>query len=75
MTKCKVLGFLNSLVHLLFLRIHPYTDGNGRTARILHNIKFTEMINKVYSTRLKLSPLNYIRKYISKQNNIRKKNR
>lgn len=48
----------SSIIHLLFLRIHPYTDGNGRTARILHNIKFTEMINKVYSTRLKLSPLN-----------------
>lgn len=48
----------SSLIHLLFLRIHPYTDGNGRTARILHNIKFTEMINKLYGTRLKLSPLN-----------------
>ena len=46
----------SSLIHLLFLRIHPYTDGNGRTARILHNIKFTEMINKLYGTRLKLSP-------------------
>lgn len=48
----------SSIIHLLFLRIHPYTDGNGRTARILHNIKFTEMINKLYGTRLKLSPLN-----------------
>lgn len=48
----------SSLIHLLFLRIHPYADGNGRTARILHNIKFTEMINKLYGTRLKLSPLN-----------------
>lgn len=48
----------SSLIHLLFLRIHPYDDGNGRTARILHNIKFTEMINKLYGTRLKLSPLN-----------------
>ncbi len=48
----------SSLIHLLFLRIHPYTDGNGRTARIIHNIKFTEMVNKLYGTRLKLSPLN-----------------
>ena len=31
----------SSLIHLLFLRIHPYFDGNGRTARMLHNIKFT----------------------------------
>lgn len=48
----------SSLMHLLFVRIHPYTDGNGRTARVIHNIKFTEMINKLYGTRLKLSPLN-----------------
>lgn len=48
----------SSLMHLLFVRIHPYTDGNGRTARVIHNIKFTEMINKVHNTRLKLSPLN-----------------
>lgn len=48
----------SSLIHLLFVRIHPYIDGNGRTARILHNLKFTEMINKLYGTRLKISPLN-----------------
>lgn len=48
----------SSLMHLLFLRIHPYTDGNGRTARVIHNIKFTEMINKIHGMRLKLSPLN-----------------
>ncbi len=48
----------SSLIHLLFLRIHPYADGNGRTARLLHNSKFTESINKIYGTRLKISPLN-----------------
>lgn len=48
----------SSLMHLLFVRIHPYTDGNGRTARVIHNIKFTEMINKLHGMRLKLSPLN-----------------
>lgn len=48
----------SSLMHLLFVKIHPYTDGNGRTARVIHNIKFTEMINKLHGTRLKLSPLN-----------------
>ena len=48
----------SALMHLVFLRIHPYIDGNGRTARVIHNIKFTEMINKLYGTRLKLSPLN-----------------
>lgn len=48
----------SSLIHLLFLRIHPYIDGNGRTARLLHNSKFTESINNIYGTSLKISPLN-----------------
>lgn len=51
--------FLKSaLVHLLFVKIHPYYDGNGRTARILHNIKFTEIINKLYNMDLRISPIN-----------------
>lgn len=67
----------SSLIHLLFVRIHPYLDGNGRTARIIHNIKFTEMVNKLYGTRLKLSPLNLSksilinkRTYVNRLNNI-----
>ena len=47
----------SALMHLLFIKIHPYTDGNGRTARVIHNIKFTEMINRLWGTKLKLSPL------------------
>ena len=51
--------FLKSaLIHLLFLRIHPYKDGNGRTARLLHNAKFTECINRQCGTNLSISPLN-----------------
>lgn len=51
--------FLKSaLTHLLFVRIHPFTDGNGRTARIIHNMKFTESINKIHGMKLKISPLN-----------------
>ena len=50
--------FLKSaLMHLLFVRIHPYTDGNGRTARLIHNIKFTDSINKIYGMKLKICPL------------------
>lgn len=49
---------ISSLMHLLFVRIHPFNDGNGRTTRIIHNIKFTESINKLYGTKLKISPLN-----------------
>ena len=48
----------SSLMHLLFLKIHPYFDGNGRTARMLHNIKFTQMINNIYGMNLKICPVN-----------------
>lgn len=51
--------FLKSaLVSLLFIRIHPFIDGNGRTSRMIYNIKFTDAINKIYNTKLKLCPLN-----------------
>jgi len=51
--------FLKSaLIHLLFVKIHPYGDGNGRTARTLHNIKFTESFNQIYNMKLKISPIN-----------------
>lgn len=47
-----------SLAHLLFVRIHPFGDGNGRTTRIIQNIAFTNGINRIYGTKLKLSPIN-----------------
>lgn len=51
--------FLKSaLIQLLFIRIHPYSDGNGRTSRMLHSIKITESINKVYGKNFRLCPLN-----------------
>lgn len=63
--KCNSLSLLNSnpflksaLVSLLFVRIHPFIDGNGRTSRMIYNIKFTDTINKIYNTKLKLCPLN-----------------
>ena len=49
---------VSALMHLLFVRIHPFADGNGRTTRVIHNIKFTESVNKLYGTKLKISPLN-----------------
>lgn len=67
----------SALMHLLFVRIHPYNDGNGRTARLIHNIKFTESVNKIHGMKLKISPLNLsgsilINKptYASRLNNI-----
>lgn len=51
--------FLKSaIIQLLFLRIHPYSDGNGRTSRILHSIKLTEAINNIYGKNYRLCPLN-----------------
>ena len=51
--------FLKSaLIHLLFLRIHPYLDGNGRTSRMLQSIKLTETINRLYGTDFRLCPIN-----------------
>lgn len=51
--------FLKSaLIHLLFVKIHPYYNGNGRTARTLHNIKFTEILNRTYGMDLDISPVN-----------------
>ena len=48
----------SSLMHLLFVRIHPFLDGNGRTARMIHNIKFTQLINNAYKNNLRICPLN-----------------
>lgn len=49
---------ISSLMHLLLVKIQPYMDGNKRTARLIHNLKFTESMNKIYGTKLKLCPLN-----------------
>jgi Fic family protein len=38
--------FYASWVHLLFVKIHPYNDGNGRTARLLEKWFLAEKIGK-----------------------------
>lgn len=45
------------IIHLLFMKIHPFKDGNGRTARLLTNIKFAEVSNRLFDSDLKISPL------------------
>ena len=53
-----------AFVHFLFIKIHPFVDGNGRVARVLQNLKFTELVNKVYQNKngsaihLKIAPVN-----------------
>lgn len=55
-------AFLKSaLLHLLFIRIHPYRDGNGRTARVLQNLEFIGYLSKINGVNLKLSPINLSR--------------
>ena len=58
----------SALVHLLIMRIHPFSDGNGRTSRIIQDMKFTELINKIYDYKLKISPLHISQSiYLNKQ--------
>lgn len=67
----------SALMHLLFVRIHPFSDGNGRTARLVGNMKFTNGINRIYGSNLKISPLHLSQSilvnkptYVSKIDNI-----
>lgn len=45
------------LIHLIFIKIHPFKDGNGRTARLISDMKFTELTNKIFNTDFRISPL------------------
>ena len=45
------------IIHLLFMKIHPFKDGNGRTARLLTDVKFAEVSNRLFNSDLKISPL------------------
>lgn len=51
----------SSLLHLLFVRMQPYSDGNKRTARIIQNLKFASSLEKYNDINLKLSPINISR--------------
>lgn len=67
----------SALIHMLFIKIHPFSDGNGRTARILMNDYVKEKMKEKYSLNVKypiinLSPSLNLSKltYLVKQNNI-----
>lgn len=59
-----------SLVHLVFVKIHPFQDGNGRTARLIEKWFLTEKIRqKAASVQLEK---NYYKKLKEYYSNIRK---
>ena len=62
--------YFASLIHLVFLKIHPLQDGNGRTGRLLEKWFLKEKLGSL-ATSIELEK-NY---YLNKQNyydNIRK---
>ncbi len=66
-----------ALIHAIFIKIHPFANGNGRTARILLNYYLRLGINKKYDLDLTYPPLNLSKSfdltrlaYFKKQNEI-----
>lgn len=65
------------LLHVIFIKIHPFANGNGRTARILLNNYLRDGINRKYNLNYTYPPLNLSMSfdvskvtYNEKQNNI-----
>jgi Fic family protein len=59
-----------SLIHLIFVKIHPFQDGNGRTARLIEKWFLLEKLGeKAYSIQLEK---NYYQKLKDYYNNIKK---
>lgn len=66
-----------SLIHVIFIKIHPFANGNGRTARILLNHYLKTKINEKYNLDLLYPPINLSKSYdlsrisyFQKQNDI-----
>lgn len=67
----------SALIHAIFIKIHPFANGNGRTARILLNCYLKLMINEKYNLNFKYPPINLSKSfdlsrvsYFKKQNDI-----
>lgn len=62
--------YYSSLLHLVFVKIHPFQDGNGRTARLIEKWFLIEKIGKK-ATSVQLEK-NYYKKLKDYYSNIRK---
>ena len=51
------------LIHVIFIKIHPSANGNGRTARILLNHFLKIAINEKYNLDLMYPPINLSKSY------------
>jgi len=67
-----------AIAHVIFIKIHPFANGNGRTARILLNHCLKVGINEKYNLDLLYPPLNLSKSfdltritYFNKQNEIK----
>lgn len=64
------LFYYASLIHLVFVKIHPFQDGNGRTARLIEKWFLYEKIgDKATSVQLEKNYYNHLKEYYS---NIKK---
>lgn len=55
-----------SLIHLVFLKIHPFQDGNGRTARLIEKWFLIEKIGqKATSVQLEKNYFKHLKEYYS----------
>ncbi len=62
--------FFASFIHLVFVKIHPFQDGNGRTARLIEKwFLFDKLGDKAVSIGLEKNYYNYLSDYYS---NIKK---
>lgn len=68
----------SALAHVLFIKIHPFADGNGRMARMLQNYKLVTLMNEQCGTKFPLPFFNLSSNYdltrttyFSRQNDIK----